>query len=161
MALAANLGTAQFGEMKTKIQEAGSNLTERAKETASSVAERTREAASTVTQRAGEMAANVGQRAGEMAVNVGQRAEDATASVGSGIQALAGTIREKGPHGGRLGSASSAVADTLDRGGDYLQEEGLRGIGTDVTNLIRRNPIPALFVGIGIGFLLARAVSRR
>jgi uncharacterized membrane-anchored protein YhcB (DUF1043 family) len=26
----------------------------------------------------------------------------------------------------------------------------------DLTNLIRRNPIPALFVGIGIGFLLAR-----
>jgi len=30
-------------------------------------------------------------------------------------------------------------------------------MGDDITNMIRRNPIPALLVGIGIGFLLARA----
>jgi len=29
----------------------------------------------------------------------------------------------------------------------------------DVTDLIRRNPIPALFVGIGLGFLLARLTT--
>jgi hypothetical protein len=31
----------------------------------------------------------------------------------------------------------------------------------DVTNLIRRNPIPALLIGIGAGFLLARAMTPR
>ena len=34
-------------------------------------------------------------------------------------------------------------------------------IANDVTNLIKRNPIPALFVGIGVGFLLARACTPR
>jgi hypothetical protein len=33
-------------------------------------------------------------------------------------------------------------------------------MGEDLTNLIRRNPLPAVLVGIGIGYLLARATSR-
>ena len=57
-----------------------------------------------------------------------------------------------------FGSASSSLAHSLESGGRYLQEEGLKGIADDMTNLIRRNPIPALFVGIGIGFLLARSM---
>ena len=56
-----------------------------------------------------------------------------------------------------LGSAASAVADTLESSGRYLEESGLSGIGEDLTSMIRRNPVPALLVGIGLGFLIARA----
>ena len=55
-----------------------------------------------------------------------------------------------------LGSAASGVASALDRTGDYLQDQGLSGMGGDFTNLIRRNPIPALLIGVAVGFLLAR-----
>ena len=44
--------------------------------------------------------------------------------------------------------------------GRYLQEEGLKGIAEDVTNLIRRNPIPALLAGVGVGFLIGRITTR-
>jgi hypothetical protein len=47
----------------------------------------------------------------------------------------------------------------LESGGRYLQQEGLSGIMDDVTELVKRNPIPALLLGIGIGFILARATS--
>jgi uncharacterized membrane-anchored protein YhcB (DUF1043 family) len=30
----------------------------------------------------------------------------------------------------------------------------------DLTSLIRRNPIPAMLVGVGLGFLLARMTRR-
>jgi hypothetical protein len=73
------------------------------------------------------------------------------------MKSLASSIREHTPRSGVMGTASSAVANTLESGGRYLEEEGLRGIGEDLTNLIRRNPIPALLVGIGVGYLLARA----
>ena len=33
----------------------------------------------------------------------------------------------------------------------------LSGIGEDLTGMIRRNPVPALLIGIGLGFLIARA----
>src|SRR5207245_2668507 len=88
------------------------------------------------------------------AANVGHRAEEATSSVGSGMRNLAGTLRETLPHEGMLGTAGSAMADTLERGGRYLEQEGLRGIGEDLTNVIRRNPIPALLLGIGNAVVL-------
>jgi hypothetical protein len=77
------------------------------------------------------------------------------------MKSLASTIREKGPHEGMLGSASSAVANSLESGGRYLQEEGLGGIGDELTGLIKRNPLPSVLIGIGIGFLIARATSSR
>jgi len=55
-----------------------------------------------------------------------------------------------------LGNASGMVADSLDNAGRYLQEEGIVGMAEDVTELIRRNPIPAMLVGVGIGYMLAK-----
>jgi len=137
----------QFGtEGRGRGQETGTSFGDKAKEVASNVSDTARDAASSAAHTASEMASNVGQKA-----------EDATSSVGSSMKSLAGTLRERGPHGGFAGQATSSVADSLERGGRYLEEQGLRGIGEDLTNLIRRNPIPALLVGIGVGYLLARA----
>ncbi|MBL8796136.1 MAG: hypothetical protein JNM56_19700 [Planctomycetia bacterium] len=97
---------------------------------------------------------------GETSASLGQKAEEATAAVACGMQSLAGTIREKIPQGGMLGETSQAVARGLDRGGRYLEQEGLQGIGDDLTDLVRRNPIPALLLGIGLGYLMARATRR-
>lgn len=145
----------------TKGKDQFGSYTEKAKDMASSAAESAKETASTMTDKAKEMASNVGERASDAASAIGERAESATASVGSGMQSLAGTIRENMPHTGMVGSASSSLASSLESGGRYLQEEGLRGVADDLTNLIKRNPIPALFVGIGIGFLIARATTNR
>jgi hypothetical protein len=106
---------------------------------------------------ASEMASSAGQKASDVASTVGQKAEDATAAVGGSMKSLAGTIREKAPEGGVLGSVSSSVAHTLEDSGRYLEEHGLSGIGKDMAEMVRRNPLPALLVGIGLGYLLARA----
>ena len=91
---------------------------------------------------------------------LGEKANDATAAVGSGMKSLAGTIRQAMPDDGVLGTASSSVAESLESGGRYLQQEGIGGMAKDVTNLIRRNPVPAVLAGIGIGFLLAKVTIR-
>jgi len=65
-------------------------------------------------------------------------------------------VRDSAPHSGVLGSAASTVAGGLEQGGRYLQQEGLGGMADDLTALIKNNPIPALLVGVGIGFVLAR-----
>jgi len=31
----------------------------------------------------------------------------------------------------------------------------------DFTSMIRRNPVPSLLIGVAVGFLIARATSRR
>ena len=99
-------------------------------------------------------------KAQELASTAGKRVDEATSALGERVKSAASTLRERAPQEGMLGTASGAVADTLDNAGRYLQEEGLVGMAEDVTELIRRNPIPAMFVGIGIGFMLARAFRR-
>jgi len=123
-----------------------SGLTDKAKDTASNLYDKAKDAASGLADRAGSVAS------GAM-----DKAEDATGAMGHGMRSLADTIDRGGPDGGMLGTAASAVADSLRTGGEYLEQHGLSGIADDLTDLIKRNPIPALFVGIGIGYLLARA----
>ncbi len=113
--------------------------------------------AGNLTDKAHDLASSVANRASEFASDVGEKAESATSAVGGSLKSAAETIREHTPDVGFLKSAASGVANTLESGGRYLQEEGLSGMGEDLTNLIRRNPLPALMVGVALGFLLARA----
>lgn len=89
-----------------------------------------------------------------------ESADAGAAAVGGGIKTLAGTIRDKGPHEGMLGDATSTLAQGLEAGGRYLQKEGVSGMADDITEMIKRNPIPAVLVGVGIGFMLAQLTSR-
>jgi hypothetical protein len=57
-----------------------------------------------------------------------------------------------------LGSASKAVGGTLASGGKYIEEQGFTGMLEDLGGIIRRNPIPALLIGIGVGVLISRAL---
>src|SRR5437763_1675969 len=156
-------GTAQTGssltdkakdlaaEAKDKAQDTAHSLTERAGEVASNVASRAGETASNVAAGARDLASNVANRAGEAASTAGRRVEGAVEAAGSGMQSFADTVRDRGPSSGMLGSATSAVADTLESTGEYLESHGLSGMANDLTDLIRKNPIPALLIGIGVG----------
>jgi len=76
------------------------------------------------------------------------------------MEYLGNTLREHAPREGMLHNASQTLADSLASGGRYLQQHGIQNVGQELTNLIRRNPIPALLVGCGIGFLLSRVIRR-
>jgi len=122
--------------------------------------DKAKDAAAGTMDRAKDMAGHAADKARDMGRSAADMAENATSRVGSGIESMAGTLRDKAPHEGMMGTAANRVADTLERGGRYLQEEGISGVAGDVTDLIKRNPIPALLVGVGIGFLLAQAIRR-
>jgi hypothetical protein len=100
------------------------------------------------------------ESAKEVGKQVGDRADQATAAAGRGMQNVADTIRENAPSSGVLGTAAQAVSSTFERGGRYLEEKRITGFADDMTNAIRNNPVPALLVAVGVGFLLARALSR-
>jgi len=141
--------------------QSGPGTVDRVHDAANSLAEKAKDAASAMGDKAKDAASTVVRKAEDAASLVGHKADDATSAVGSGLKSLGSTIREHTPSTGALGDASAGVANTLDSAGRYLQDQGLKGIGEDVTNLIRRNPIPALLVGVGIGFLIARASTSR
>jgi len=146
--------------MKSLHENRGGDFADKGKNAASSAVDKAKDMASGVVDQAKDVASGIADKAKDTASGIGKKAEDATHAVGSGMQSLAGTVRDNLPKQGVLGTASSTIAKGLESGGKYLEKEGLAGIAEDVTNLIRRNPIPALFIGIGLGFLISRATHR-
>lgn len=139
-------------DARNKAQDAAG----KAHDAAGKAVEAGKEAVGVVTDKAREVVGDA-TRMGQQALDkVGQTAESATHRVGEGVQSLGQSVRDYGPGQGLLGSATESVASTLEEGGKYISQEGLSGMADDLTNLIKRNPIPALLVGVGVGFLLAR-----
>jgi hypothetical protein len=95
-----------------------------------------------------------------MASSAAATASQPISAVGEKIGSLAGVIREKAPHEGTVGTAATAVAEKLDVAGSYLQEKNLDHMLSDLSEMIRRYPVPSLLVGLGIGYLLARSTRR-
>jgi len=96
----------------------------------------------------------------EMAASAATKASQSMSAVGEKIGSLADTIREKAPHEGAIGTAATTVANKLGAAGSYLQEKNVDHVVGDLTGMIRRYPIPALLVGLGIGYLLAGRARR-
>jgi hypothetical protein len=96
-----------------------------------------------------EKAKDTGSQAIEKAKDMGsqamEKAKDYASSVSEQVSQTASRLGERAEH-------------TYEAGRDYVTHRGLRGMGEDVTDIIRRNPVPAVLVGLGIGFLIARAM---
>jgi hypothetical protein len=119
------------------------------------------------TERSGQQkrAEQAGHAVGETVSNVASGAvstADRTAEyVGGGMRTAANTVRENTPHEGMLGAASSAVANTLDSAGQYLEREGISGAAHDLYTIIQRYPVTAMLIGVAAGYLIACASSSR
>jgi uncharacterized membrane-anchored protein YhcB (DUF1043 family) len=148
------------GDWKTKTQEGASALADKAKQTADTATDKAKDFAHNVADKAKDAAGTVAEKAKDAAATLGHKAEDATQAVGSGIESLGGRLRDKLPEKGVLGAAGSSVASGLESSGKYIREEGLSGMADDVTNMIRRNPLPAVLVGVALGFMIARLTTR-
>jgi hypothetical protein len=121
-------------------------------------ADKARDAANQAVDKAKDAASQAGEAVHQAAHVIGQKAEDATSVVAGGIHTLAEKVREQGPDHGMLGKATQTVAGGLDDASKYLDQKNLSGMVDDVSGLIKRNPIPALLIGIGVGFLLGRTL---
>jgi len=107
----------------------------------------------TLLERAKDLASTVGEQAKNAASAVADKAHDVTSTVKTKAGDVAATV-ERG-----ASEAATAVADTFEAGRAYAAQ-GAAGTARDVTNVIRRNPFPALLIGFGLGFMIARATRR-
>ncbi len=141
-----------------KAKEAGTQTMNKAKDLGSQAVDKARDIGSQAMDKARDAASSVGGMVNQAAASVGKTAENLTTSAGSSLKNLGESLSQHTPHEGMLGSASQAVAHTLKDSGRYIEESGLGGIAEDLTQLIRRNPIPAVLVGVGLGFVIGRAL---
>jgi len=136
----------------------GQQHLDQAKNEAASATDKAREALGHVGNALSSTATAAGTALSNTASNIGQRADDAAGSVGTGMKSVADTIRNQGPHEGMLGNATRTVAGAIDQTGKYLEEKHLSGMADDVAAVIKSHPIPAVLIGLGVGFLLGRAL---
>ena len=134
------------------------NVADKAKDAAHTVADKAKDTAHNVVDATKDAASQAGHAVSNAASTVGKKAEEWTAAAGHKVESLADSVRHQGPHSGVLGKATDAVADGLESAGGYMSDKNLSGMMGDVTDLIKRNPIPALLVGLGIGYLLGKAL---
>lgn len=83
------------------------------------------------------------------------RAKEAASTVAHSVSDAATYVGQKAE------SATSSVGGAMENTGHYLKNDGLQHMTSDVAEMIRRNPVPAVLIGMGLGFLLAQATSRR
>jgi len=148
-------------DLKTQAKDMGQHVTQKAGDVASTLKDKAHDIAGQARDKAQDLAGQAKDKAQDMATAARDKAEDAMGAVGNRLSGLADRIRETAPHEGVVGSAASTVAEKLHSGGQYLQQHSLRDVSNDLTAMVRSYPIQALLVGVGIGYLVAMATSRR
>ena len=127
---------------------------------------RTAGVAAAATEAAQGMASRVSETAGTAATKAQEVAGSAATAVTGAAQGVAARVSETAGTAATkaqevAGSAATAVTETVAGVGTYVQDKGVQGLSGDLTELIRRYPVPALLVGLGIGFVLARIIGTR
>ena len=148
-------------ESESKTASAPNDVKGKVQELASAVVLQAEGVAADVTHKAQDWAGNVADKAQETAAAVVQKTDGGIAAVGQQMTALGGKVRESTSHHGAIGSAANAVADELQAGGHYLEGHGVEAIGKDLTEAVRRHPIPAVLIGFGLGCLLGMVLSQK
>jgi ElaB/YqjD/DUF883 family membrane-anchored ribosome-binding protein len=131
------------GSMGSNLQNAG----DKARDMARDAVESARDTATGVMDRARDVAGNVGDKARNVASSVADTARDwASGAVGA--------VKDSDV----VNKAGDYVQDAWETGSRYVHDHSIKDMAEDVAGVIRRNPIPALLVGIGLGFILARSL---
>jgi uncharacterized protein YjbJ (UPF0337 family) len=97
------------------------------------------------------------QEYGEQAVGVAAAVTTAAQDMASTVAETVVTAAAKAQE--MAGAAATAVTDTVAGAGTYVQEKGVQALPGDLAGLIRRYPVPALLIGLVIGFALGRSLG--
>ena len=118
------------------------------------------DAVASVGEMANHAACAVGSMAKQAACDVGQKADDLTAKAGGRIEQMGHALGERLPHEGVVGQASQAVAQTIQQGGQYMEDAKLSGAAANLKDLIRRYPVESTLAGLAAGYLVARLMKK-
>jgi ElaB/YqjD/DUF883 family membrane-anchored ribosome-binding protein len=109
-------------------------------------------------QGAGEIVEDVKDKASQFGARVSERASEAVSSISARVGEAANALREGAP--AAVAPYADRAADTVKRAASYLAEGDFKAYADDLSELVRRHPMPAMLTGVAVGILLARG-SRR
>lgn len=119
-------------------------------------ADRAKEAAACVGDMATHAATAAGSMASQAAASAGRQADDLASRAGAGMRTFADRLANNAPQQGPLGDASRTAAQALRESGQYVESAKLSGMAEDIADLVRRNPLPAVLMAVGLGWFIGR-----
>lgn len=116
--------------------------------------------ASQVTDQAGSMLSTAKEQASNLTGQASSVADTGMEKAVSGMDSLAGTLRERGESMGnsQVSSIATTAADKIEAGAEMLRGKDTDQIVTDLEALVRRKPVESVLVAAGIGFVLSKIV---
>jgi hypothetical protein len=96
-------------------------------------------------------------KAQDVGSRAAQRADQARTGAAAGLDTVASTLHQQGD---RVASAAHSAADAVSSGAEYLRDNDVQTMMSDLMEVIRRNPGPSLIGAAALGFMLGRALSR-
>ena len=97
----------------------------------------------------------------------GQKAADAIDDkrddFARGIDSAASSVRERAeslPGGEKVARAAQTAANAMETAGEYVRENDLKSIFSDVRQFVKKHPGATLLTAIAVGFLVTRTWSR-
>ena len=101
------------------------------------------------------------------AAEIGERAaaafDDKRDAVARAIDAAASALHarvESLPGGPDVARAAQSTADTMEKAADYVRDQDLRGMFSDIARIAKRYPGATLLAATALGFLAIRAIGR-
>jgi hypothetical protein len=136
----------------------GNTIAKQAENAGTFLADKANQVGQYVSEQTNKMASSALHSAENAGAYVGHRADDARHAMGTGIKSMGESLKSAAPDG-MMHDAACSLAGSLESTGRYLEDHGLTAMTEDLTNVIKRNPLPSVLIAAGIGFLLARACT--
>lgn len=89
--------------------------------------------------------------------------DEGKTAAADGLESAASSLHQKAdqlPGGQSVRGAAHKAADALDSTANYLRENDVKSMLTDVQKIVKNNPGAALLIAAALGFLVARSLSR-
>ena len=118
---------------------------------------------SSMTDELSNRASEAKQKVSDMARNAADAMDEGRSRAAEGLDSAAETLKDRArnlPGGERVTEFAHAAADRLGKAADYVRDNDVRRMVSDVESVVSKNPGPSLLIAAAFGFLVGRAMTR-
>ena len=118
---------------------------------------------SSMTDDLSNRASEAKQKMSDMARNAADAIDEGRSRAAEGLDSAVETLKDRArnlPGGERVTEFAHAAADRLGKAADYVRDNDVRRMMSDVESVVSKNPGPSLLIAAAFGFLVGRALTR-
>jgi ElaB/YqjD/DUF883 family membrane-anchored ribosome-binding protein len=103
------------------------------------------------------------QRMSELARDAADAIDDSRPRAAESLDSAAESLKDRARHlpgGERVSEFAHSAADRIGKTADYVRNNDVRRMMSDVESVVAKNPGPSLLIAVAFGFLIGRAITR-